>query len=208
MSSFLDYIEKLYTENIQKMGVSSQSVGWNTESCQYLRFEKLANVIYPKTDEITVNDLGCGYGEMAKYFVREGFHLKKYTGVDISNEMITNAATYLKDFKETQVFLHREGRLCEEADYSFASGIFNVRCSVSEEVWLDYIQETLCNLNQYSIKGFAFNLLSTYVDFRRDHLYYGDPCYFFHFCKEHFSKKVTLLHDYPLWEWTIFVKKE
>ena len=57
-----------------------------------------------------------------------------------------------------------------------------------------------------SKKGFGFNLLSTYVDWKEDHLYYGDPLFFFDFCKRHVSRYVSLLHDYPLYEWTILVR--
>ena len=45
------------------------------------------------------------------------------------------------------------------------------------------------------------------VDWKEDHLYYADPLFWFNFCRNNISKKVTLLHDYPLWEWTICVTK-
>lgn len=61
---------------------------------------------------------------------------------------------------------------------------------------------------QNSVKGFSFNLLSTYADWKENHLFYGDPTYFFDYCKRNFSKKVFLLHDYPLYEWTIGVDLE
>jgi len=63
------------------------------------------------------------------------------------------------------------------------------------------------NLNDHSIRGFAFNSLTTYVDYRQDGLYYGDPLYYFDFCKKHISRKVSLLHDADNWEWTIYVRK-
>ena len=56
-------------------------------------------------------------------------------------------------------------------------------------------------------KGISFNLLTKYADYEADNLYYGDPLYFFDYCKRNLSKYVTLLHDYELYEWTILVKK-
>jgi hypothetical protein len=44
------------------------------------------------------------------------------------------------------------------------------------------------------------------VDWKQDDLYYGDPLFFFDHCKRTFSRTVTLLHDYPLYEWTIHVR--
>lgn len=94
-----------------------------------------------------------------------------------------------------------------EADFSIASGIFNVKFSENDESWTKYILETLENMNQFSNNVFSFNLLTSYVDFKKDHLYYGDPLFFFDYCKKNFSKYVTLYHDYPLWEWTVVVIK-
>ena len=66
---------------------------------------------------------------------------------------------------------------------------------------------TLDNLNAFSRKGFAFNLLTSYVDWKEGHLYYADPLFFFDYCKKKFSGRVALLHDYPLWEWTMLIRK-
>jgi hypothetical protein len=93
------------------------------------------------------------------------------------------------------------------ADYYFESGIFNVKFDINEDLWRAYIEETLRNMHEYSRKGFGFNLMTTYVDFKKPQLYYADPAYFFDFCKKNFSKKVSLLHDYDLFEWTIIVKR-
>ena len=41
-----------------------------------------------------------------------------------------------------------------------------------------------------------------------DDLYYADPLFFFDYCKNYFSEKITLIHDYDLYEFTILVKKE
>lgn len=93
------------------------------------------------------------------------------------------------------------------ADYSIASGIFNVRFERTDEEWLAVILETLRNMNAFSTRGFSFNLLTTYADYRREHLYYGDPCFFFDHCKREFSKRVALHHDTQLFEWTVTVLK-
>ena len=52
-------------------------------------------------------------------------------------------------------------------------------------------------------------MLSTYSDpdKRRDDLFYADPGSFFDLCKQRFSPRVALLHDYPLYEFTVIVRK-
>jgi hypothetical protein len=95
------------------------------------------------------------------------------------------------------------------ADYSVASGIFNVKLSHAVEVWLEYVLRTLATLDALSLRGFAFNMLSTYSDppRRRDDLFYADPVQMFDLCKRRFSSRVALLHDYPLYEFTMIVRK-
>jgi hypothetical protein len=58
-----------------------------------------------------------------------------------------------------------------------------------------------------SRRGFAFNALTSYSDRdkQRDDLYYADPLHWFDHCKKHYSRYVSLLHDYPLFEFTILV---
>jgi SAM-dependent methyltransferase len=205
---YLNKVEKLYTKNWQSYGSDSRSVGWKDEKGQNLRFHKLVQVIEERNDitEITVNDYGCGYGAMFKYLDKlPNIRLTKYYGYDISKEMLTAAGQYVND--ERAQFINSK-YISFNADYSFVSGTFNVRFDASGDVWREFIEETLLKMGGMSKRGFAFNLLSIYVDWQEQHLYYGDPHYFFDFCRTRISKYVSLLHDYPLYEWTICVRAE
>jgi hypothetical protein len=42
---------------------------------------------------------------------------------------------------------------------------------------------------------------------RRADLYYADPLETFELCARQFSPRVALLHDYPLYEFTMIVRK-
>jgi hypothetical protein len=64
-------------------------------------------------------------------------------------------------------------------------------------------------MDEISTRGFSFNVLTSYSDEdkKRDYLYYADPLFLFDYCKRHFSRKVALLHDYPIYEFSILVRK-
>lgn len=204
IKSRLSKIEELYSKNIDNYGITSKSVGWPDINDHFLRFDKLLSVIERMDEEISINDLGCGYGELFKHMLEKSFKISTFHGYDISQKMIDAAETYIKN---KNVVFHLNSRITFNCDYSFASGIFNVKFEEKDSDWQEYIEETLFNLNEYSEKGFAFNLLTKYVDYKQPHLFYGDPVYFFDFCKRNFSKFVSVFHDYPLYEWTIIVKK-
>ncbi len=203
----LKKVEELYTQNIAERGINSTAVGWNTPDCQGLRFSKLCGVI-DGSAPISVNDYGCGYGAQLDYLEKNLRHkVLEYNGYDISNKMLAVAKGNLKNFGG-ELNLINSANVDTLADYSFVSGTFNLRFDASTEDWEAFISSKLVELNASSRRGFAFNLLTSYVDYREPHLYYGDPCFWFDFCKTNFSKHVSLIHDYPLWEWSILVKKE
>jgi SAM-dependent methyltransferase len=197
----LDGVRDLYEKSLVEHGATPKGVGWHDEETHNLRFDRLAQVIEPGRP-VTVNDLGCGYGAFLEYLGGRGAQIAQFRGFDISERMLEEAK---RRHPSSEWILG--SRLTAEADYSFASGIFNVRLDETESAWQEHIESTLDELNKYSRRGFAFNLLTTYVDYREPHLYYGDPRAFFDLCKRRFSKKVALLHDYPLYEWTMVIRK-
>jgi SAM-dependent methyltransferase len=194
-------ITRLYEESLAEHGVKPLAVGWRDEVSHRLRFGKLASVI-EKSEDVSINDLGCGYGAFYEYLVEVGVKVTLFRGYDISERMVSLA----KQRVPGGDFILGDA-IDQPADYSFASGIFNVRLQESEEKWQKHVEQTLSNLFEQSRCGFAFNLLSTYVDYREPHLFYGDPLYFFDLCKRRFSRSVSLLHDYPLFEWTMVIRK-
>ena len=70
------------------------------------------------------------------------------------------------------------------------------------------MRRTIDRLAALATKGFAFNALTSYsdADRRRDDLHYADPLHWFDYCKRSHSRFVTLLHDYPLYEFTLLVR--
>lgn len=199
----LDAVRDLYERSLTEHGASAKGVGWGSEQAHRLRFQKLAEVIDRSvSDPVSVSDLGCGYGAFLDYLLQKGVGIGRFRGYDISQRMLERATKQHPDHE----WIHGSS-LDAVTEYAFASGIFNVRMTESDHSWHKHIESTLEDLDTHSTKGFAFNLLSTYVDFQEPHLFYGDPSYFFDLCKRRFSRRVVLLHDYPLYEWTMLVRK-
>jgi SAM-dependent methyltransferase len=201
-------LELYYKENLEKHGKSSQGVGWKNDQAQKIRFEQLAKVFYHDQD-FSVNDLGCGTGDFFNFL--SSFYGKKfkYYGYDIMEDMISIAKEKLRTKPQVQLLKIISAEEMMQADYTVASGIFNLKFSSEEHNWLYYILSTLKNMDIKSKKGFAFNILTKYSDkdYMQDHLYYADPCFLFDYCKRNFSKNVALLHDYDQYDFTIIVRK-
>ena len=201
----LSKIKSLYDSNIEKYGVDSMSVGWNDKESQILRFDRLMHSLHLYDDLFSINELGCGYGELFKYLEYSGLKITRFDGYDISEAMVVAANEYISS--DIAKF-HTKGLIDHKRDFSVASGIFNVSLDIDKAQWKEHILRTIENMWEFSDKGIAFNMLTSYVDREDEGLFYGDPLYYFNFCKTKLSKYVTLTHDYPLWEWTIAVRKK
>ena len=83
-----------------------------------------------------------------------------------------------------------------------------MKLTAKNKAWEKLILETLNNMANLCQKGFSFNMLTSYSDreLMREDLYYGDPSYYFDYCKRNFSRNAALLHDYELSDFTILVR--
>jgi SAM-dependent methyltransferase len=193
-----------YEHKLRTHGSTPAGVDWNSQESQELRFALLAHLWREKADA-SILDYGCGYGALADYLRARG-HRGAYVGYDVSEAMAQAAHARLVSLTGCTVTARRED--LGPADFAVASGVFNVKQDASEDAWRAYIWETIADLAELGTRGFAFNALTSYsdADKRRPDLYYADPLELFDRCKRTYSRFVTLLHDYPLYEFTIIVR--
>lgn len=201
----IDIVNQYYTEKIITHGATPAGVDWNSKDSQELRFNQLLKLIDKEPGYFTVLDYGCGYGSLYQY-MKDRYDSFSFTGYDISKEMLLEAE---KINIAKNVSWINGLRAEDKFDYVIASGIFNVRQNFNDTEWLAYILESLNVINNSSVKGFSVNFLTSYSDpeFMKDYLYYASPLYLFDYCKKTFSKNVSILHDYPLYEFTLIIRK-
>jgi SAM-dependent methyltransferase len=201
----LEAVERYYSGRFAEHGPRARGVDWNSEESQELRFAQLLKVCGDTGAPFSLIDFGCGYGALVSYLKERGLDAS-YTGYDLSRSMLEHAVREHEDPPRV-TFVDDVDEL-EPADYTVASGIFNVRLDVSDSAWKDYVFRELETLADLSRRGFSFNMLTSYsdADKMRPDLYYGDPRFFFDHCKRRYSRNVALLHDYGLYEFTIIVR--
>jgi SAM-dependent methyltransferase len=189
-----------YTRKILEHGPTSKGVDWKDEEGHNLRFEQICKLF--ELGDFSVCDLGCGYGALFSYM--NYWKACGYAGVDISEEMIDFAKKMHRSYDNATF---KVGDKCVPSDYCVSSGIFNVRLSAKDEAWREHIFNTLQDMWKNAKQGISFNCLTSYADIKRDYLYYANPLELFDFCKVNFSRKVSLIHDYDLYEFTILVRR-
>ena len=201
----LSKVKQYFSERLNEHGAVPQGVDWNSVESQEVRFSQVLKVVAPG-QKYSLLDFGSGYGAMYDYLVRLG-HEVQYVGYDIAEAMISKARELHSDDPDCRFTSDLEE--VQMLDYAVVSGTFNIKLEADTESWTHVILDALNEMNLRAARGLAFNMLTKYsdADRMRPDLYYGDPCFFFDYCKRNFSRNVALLHDYNLYDFTILVRK-
>jgi SAM-dependent methyltransferase len=196
-------VARYYAGKLAEHGQTAAGVDWNSAHSQEVRFAQLMKIAAGDT-RFSLNDYGCGYGALLDYLDRAGESVD-YRGFDLAPEMVAAAR---ERFGDRRVLLTADLADLPAADYTVASGIFNVRLDVDDETWLAHVFRTLDRLCSLSTKGFSFNILTGYSDpdRMRGDLFYADPRVILDHCIRRFSRRVAILHDYELYEFTTLVR--
>lgn len=199
-------LQTYFQDKLDRFGTTPRGVDWNSNEAQEVRFAQLARVIRDPGEPYTLLDYGSGFGALYDFLRRLG-HQVAYSGYDFVPDMaLKGRETHRGD---AQCAFSSDAASLQPVNYAIASGIFNIRLEASQTDWRDYVVSILARMDALTDKGFAFNMLTSYSDAEhmKAHLYYADPCFFFDYCKRHFSKSVALLHDYGLYDFSILVRK-
>jgi SAM-dependent methyltransferase len=183
-----DTIASHYRKLLQIHGDSPEAAQYSSRESQERRFAALAGIADLRGARIL--DYGCGTGHLLSYLDARNIRPKHYTGVDIVEELL--------DVGRAK---HPQARFCaleaiqnEKFDYIFVSGVFNNRRRDNRR----YYQATVKDLFARCERGLAFNMMSTWVDYRDVNLFYESPEKAFRFVKQHVTPFVTLRHDYEV----------
>jgi SAM-dependent methyltransferase len=195
-----------YESLLEQHGAVASGVGWNSDFAQNERFAQLCEILPRQDTPLSVLDFGCGFGSLAAFLAARRKHVT-YLGYDASPAMIAAAR---ERHDSTHARFESDWERVPPCDYAVASGVFNVRGEWTGERWWSYIQETLRSVHERAAVGWSANFLTSYSDreLMRPELYYADPLALFDWCKRNLSPFVALHHDYPLFDFTILVRKD
>lgn len=199
-------IADYYTGKIRKFGATPLGVDWTCVPTQQLRFVQLLKLC-DFTSPFSLNDLGCGYGALLSYLDwRHAGCPIDYLGVDLSQAMLTRARRLWRERANVSfVRGHNSPRL---ADYSVASGIFNVQLGQPREVWERFIAATLDQLHRTSRRGFSVNFMRAPGSGKPDRqgVYSTVPERWARYSTDQFGAATEVIDGYGLREFTLIVR--
>lgn len=195
-----------YTQKVETHGPTPLGVDWPCRPTQELRFVQLLRLC-DFSAPFSLNDVGCGYGAMLALLARRHRRTEiSYLGVDLSTAMIAQARRLWQKRQHAEFIVANKSP--RAADYSVASGIFNVKLDLCDALWAEFIAKTLAAIRLTSRRGFAVNFLAPLAEDAdpKAELYRAPPALWSEHCEREFGAKVELLDNYGMREYTLLVR--
>lgn len=199
-------VEGYYASKLARYGATPLGVDWSCAPTQELRFVKLLNVC-DFGAPFSLNDIGCGYGALLGFLRRR--HRSPpvdYLGLDLSEDMISQARALWTNCSRSRFAIgHEVDRI---ADYSVASGVFNVKLYTATDEWEDFIEHILDHMKATSRNGFAANFLKALPN-QCDgpaELYRSHSDRWLKYCHARYSNQVDILEHHAGREFTMLVR--
>jgi SAM-dependent methyltransferase len=166
-------VGRYYAGKLRRFGPSPLGVDWSCQPTQDLRFIQLLKLC-GFDNPASLNDFGCGYGALFGFMQRRFPHNHvDYLGIDLSPQMIRAAR---KLWHPTSARFHNGTESPRLADYTVASGIFNVVSRPRE--------------GQVDAPG----------------LYCTEPQRWVEFCADSLGARATIVDDYGMCEFTLIAR--
>lgn len=194
-------LERYYRFQLNSHAAPEKRVGWNNAHSQRVRFEALCEVGPLKGAKIL--DIGCGLGGFWGYLRKKKVKVD-YTGVDLFPNVIREARKLYPDAKfQVRRILSRPFRE-NSFDYSFLSGVFNVRV---KDNWR-YMKAVLTSALKSSRKAVAFNVLNAEAGIMEKDRFTAHPKELAAFGKSLGVSRAHLIDHYHHLDLTLFLYKK
>lgn len=206
LAAALSTTKAYYSAKVGRFGANHLGVDWPSLPSQLLRFVQLLKLCAVPMNA-SWNDVGCGYGALLGFLAERwpGTNLD-YAGVDLSPAMIAQARALWRQHPASSFVVgHHSPR---QADYSVASGVFNVQLDIPNATWDRFIRRTLGDMRRQSSKGMAVNFKTVPPNGKetRCGLYYTHPEPWRRFCEHDLGWPVELVAGYGVGEFTLLLR--
>lgn len=192
----LKYVLDRYKKRILEHGVTFESMKSGTIDKQQIR-HAVHSTSFRSTNP-KVLDIGCGLAQFYT-FLKEKNIPCQYLGYDILEDYIEKCKKEIPEctFESRNIF---EKGIEGIYDNIVMSQVLNNKYSSSDN--LEVMKTAIAMAFKHTTVGVSIDMMSSYVDFKSDELYYYSPEKVFEFAKT-LTKRVVLRHDFRPYEFCI-----
>lgn len=182
-----------FEERLEETDSDATSLGWDSRESMHARFEA-ATEMYDLSD-VSVLDIGCGFGDFYEFLKDRGQEPAEYYGTDISDEILDIARDRHPDatFERRDIFVDQFEDRTFDIAVEFGVLNYNLDRITNEEYIREYMRRTyeVCDAT-------LVNCLSDYREGDwewESFVYYYSPEKVFGYAQE-ITRDVVLKHDF------------
>jgi SAM-dependent methyltransferase len=189
-------IATFYNQRVMQFGYDHRACDYGRAVSQTKKFEVLSAALDHSDQSIL--DVGCGFADYADYLSERYLNIK-YTGFDLSSEMIGKAKCRLPelDLRVVNLLEETDGT---QYDIVNANGIFYLLGDQAPKL----MQDLVTAMFQRCKKAVTFNSLSLWAPERDSGEFYANPAEVVEWCRK-LTPWVTLRHDYMPHDFTVYL---
>lgn len=163
-----------YARVFEKFGETAQGVDWKNDHDANDRYRRIFALLDQKQD-LSILDVGCGYGEFYNYLIKHSSLKQYYAGCDIVGDMISVA----KERYPKADFFHldflEDWPLDKYTDFIIGCGLFTQLVDFEDGAMEDWSNVVIEKMFSIAKKGVIVNFITTDVDFRNTRNFYKNP---------------------------------
>lgn len=197
------YYGGLYNEH----GPGVNAVASGRQIYKDIRYQKLS-AIFENETAFSIHDIGFGLGHFYE-FLKKRYPQKSidFSGSEVTPQFVDHCKSM---YPECEFYFRdlAEKPFVEKYDYLVFGGTFYHLAGANEQEFVTFVQRMLLNGFSSALCGMSFNLITGFVDYRSDDLFYCEVPAIIDFCAKKLSRFFTIDHASPLYEYTISAYKE
>lgn len=205
MDNNTSLFKKHHFKKFEEFGPTPRGCDWGEhEADLFLRYENMLALLRSTEDNVSLLDVGCGYGGLLSYAKEKGMHID-YTGIDVCANMIEHAnhshpgSVFICDDVLSYDFKR-------DFDYVVCNGIFTQKLSLNIFNMERHVKKIIDRMWGLASKGVAYNMMTTQVNFMVDNLYYKSPLEMMAYVMS-LTSKFRIDSSYRLYEYTVYMYK-
>jgi SAM-dependent methyltransferase len=196
-----------YSRKFREHGSTERGVDWNRPEDVRLRYHNMLAALegYSAAAAPALLDVGCGYGGLLDYANEKKVPLD-YTGIDVCADMVAAGRARHPGARFETADAFDFGKPLS-FDIVVCNGILTQKLETPLPEMDRFANRLIRRLFELCRHCAAFNVMTTRVNFTVPNLYYRDPADVLAFCIAEVTPRVRLDHSYPLYEYTVYLRR-
>ena len=198
-------IVKHYENCLAVHGDSHKGVDWPNAKDAEKRYEVMLDLLPSTPHPIKLLDLGCGASHLLDFIIRKEIKGIEYVGLDASENFVRLCRGKNPENRYICADLLKDELPREQFDYVVINGVFTIKGGLSNAEMFEFVVSMLTKVKSLTRFGFAFNVMSKFVDWERDDLFHLSYDELAEYLTKNISRKFVIRSDYGLYDYTVYV---